>query len=78
MTDKSVQQDPFKIFNKNVAQECPASESDQSVKKAVSLKSVKKSVKQECRTRMSHKSVWCPTRVLKPGSIRVRGFYQVF
>ena len=62
MSDKSVQHDPFKIFNKNVAQECPASVSDQSVKKAVSFKSVKKSVKQECPTRISHKSVLqgCP------------------
>ena len=34
----------------------------------------------ECQARMSHKSVLqgCPTRVLKRGSIRVRGFYQFF
>ena len=42
--------------------ECPASVSDQRVQEAVSFKSVRKSVKQECPTRMSHKSVsqGCP------------------
>ena len=52
LSDKSVQYDPFK----SVVRGGPASVSDQSVQKAVSFKSVKKSVKQECRT-MSHKSV---------------------
>ena len=46
----------------SVCQECPASVSDQTVQKAVSFESVRKSVKQECPTRMSHKGVLqgCP------------------
>ena len=71
MSDKSDQRDPFKIFNENVAQECPGSVSDQSVQKVVSFKSVKQSHKD------SHKSVLQGFPIYKSfqkrRSIRVRG-----
>ena len=84
MSDKSVQQDPFKIlriFNKNVAQECPASVSDQSVKKAGFFQECQK----ECQARMSHKDVSqeCLARVsyksfTKMGAFRFVGSIRFF
>ena len=80
MSDTSVQHDPFKISNKTVARvpskcvrsECPESGFFQECQYECQARMSHKDVSQECLARVSY------TKVLKRGSIRVRGFYQVF